>query len=68
MVGHSTVLMTKHYLHVHPSIQQDAVDKFARAFGETKPPSLDDQIREAEKKWAVGEGDAAIKAKEKEER
>lgn len=68
MVGHSTVLMTKHYLHVHPSIQQDAVAKFARAFGETKPHSLDDMIREAEKKREMGEGDAAIEAKEKDVR
>ena len=49
-------------------IQQDAVDKFARAFGETKPHSLDDMIREAEKKRVVSEVDAAIEAKEKEER
>ena len=37
-------------------------------FGETKPHSLDDMIREAEKKREMGEGDAAIEAKEKDVR
>ena len=49
LVGHATTLMTHHYLHVHPSVQQDAVAKFAKAFTRNKQPDLDDIIREAEK-------------------
>ena len=29
LVGHSSVLTTRHYLHVHPSVQADAVDKLS---------------------------------------
>ena len=31
-VGHSTQLMTHHYLHVHPSVQKDAMERYADAF------------------------------------
>lgn len=38
MAGHSTLLMTKHYLHVHPQIQQDAAEKFSNAFSANNNP------------------------------
>ena len=48
LVGHSTMLMTQRYLHVHPSVQRDAVDKFAKAFARDKRPALDEVIKKAE--------------------
>ena len=36
IVGHANVDMTQHYLHVQQSIRQDAIDRFADAFGEKK--------------------------------
>jgi integrase len=68
MVGHSTVLMTKHYLHVHPSIQQEAVDKFAKAFARDKRPALDDVIQAAEKERKLGESHTVAGVCEKEVR
>lgn len=38
MAGHSTLLMTKHYLHVHPQIQQAAAEKFSTAFSTNSGP------------------------------
>ena len=60
--------MTKHYLHVHPSIQQDAVDKFARAFARDKRPALDDVIQAAEKERKMGESHTVAGVCEKEVR
>ena len=39
IVGHADVDMTQHYLHVQQSIRQDAIDRFADAFGGKKPDS-----------------------------
>ena len=53
ILGHTTLDMTHHYTHVHPSIQRDAADKFARVFAkeDTNLPdkTLDDLIHDAEK-------------------
>ena len=42
IVGHADIDMTQHYLHVQQPIRQDAIDRFAKAFGgknpETEPP------------------------------
>ena len=48
LVGHSSQLMTQHYLHVHPSVQQDAVARFAHAFARNQKPALNVTIKEAE--------------------
>ena len=38
IVGHADMDMTKHYLHVQEPIRQDAIDRFAKAFGGTISP------------------------------
>lgn len=52
ILGHTTLDMTHHYTHVHPSMQQEAAAKFARACSkeDTSVPvkKLDALIREAE--------------------
>lgn len=35
LVGHSTALMTQHYLHVHPSVKADAAAKLSNMLSET---------------------------------
>ena len=35
IVGHADMDMTQHYLHVQEPIRQDAIDRFAKAFGGT---------------------------------
>ncbi len=39
MVGHADIDMTQHYLHVQQPIRQDAIDRFAKAFGGKNPES-----------------------------
>lgn len=36
IVGHADIEMTQHYLHVQDSIRQDAINRFAEAFGASK--------------------------------
>jgi integrase len=40
MAGHSTVNMTRHYLHVQENIRKEAVEKFSEAF--VKPMKMDE--------------------------
>lgn len=57
ILGHTTLDMTHHYTHVHPSMQRAAAEKFARAFSkeETSVPEkmLDALIQEAEEQKEV---------------
>lgn len=57
ILGHTTLDMTHHYTHVHPSMQKDAAEKFARAFSkeENSVPdkTLDTLIQEAEEQKEV---------------
>lgn len=60
MVGHSTALMTKHYLHVHASVQNDAADRFSHAFSGGNvaeyQKTLDEMIQDAnERKKVINE-------------
>lgn len=57
ILGHTTLDMTHHYTHVHPSMQQEAAAKFARACSkeDTSIPvkTLDDLIQDAEEQKDV---------------
>lgn len=53
LVGHASMSMTQHYLHVQEPVRQDAIDRFTQAFGsKPEPPAPESVVGLPERKPA----------------